>query len=62
MRTFSAALFGSHYQKRIQMDKGSEFILKAMDRWAYENKVVLDFSRPGKPTDNAFIESFNGGF
>lgn len=33
-----------------------------MDRWAYENGVVLDFSRPGKPTDNPFIESFNGSF
>lgn len=31
-----------------------------MDRWAYENGVKLEFSRPGKPTDNAFIESFNG--
>ena len=31
-----------------------------MDRWAYEQGVTLDFSRPGKPTDNAFIESFNG--
>jgi putative transposase len=30
--------------------------------WAYENNVALDFSRPGKPTDNAFIESFNGSF
>ena len=33
-----------------------------MDLWAYLNKVKLDFSRPGKPTDNAFIESFNGKF
>jgi putative transposase len=48
--------------KRIQVDNGSEFISKAMDRWAYENKVTLDFSRPGKPTDNPFIESFNGSF
>jgi len=47
---------------RIQVDNGSEFISKAMDRWAYENKIVLDFSRPGKPTDNPFIESFNGSF
>lgn len=31
-----------------------------MDKWAYEHHVILDFSRPGKPTDNAFIESFNG--
>jgi len=45
---------------RIKVDNGSEFISKALDRWAYENKVTLDFSRPGKPTDNAYIESFNG--
>jgi putative transposase len=31
-----------------------------MDEWAHDNGVKLDFSRPGKPTDNAFIESFNG--
>ena len=48
--------------KRIQVDNGSEFISKALDQWAYENKVVLDFSRPGKPTDNPFIESFNRSF
>lgn len=47
---------------RIQVDNGSEFISKALDHWAYENKVILDFSRPGKPTDNPFIESFNGSF
>jgi putative transposase len=41
---------------------GSEFISKAMDRWAYEHHVELDFSRPWKPTDNAKIESFNGRF
>jgi len=38
---------------RIQVDNGSEFISKAMDKWAYDNGVTLDFSRPGKPTDNA---------
>ena len=48
--------------KRIQVDNGSEFISKALDLWAYKNRVTLDFSRPGKPTDNAFIESFNGSF
>ena len=48
--------------KRIQVDNGSEFISKDFDRWAYDNKVVLDYSRPGKPTDNPFIESFNGSF
>ena len=44
----------------IQVDNGPEFISKDLDFWAYWNKVKLDFSRPGKPTDNAFIESFNG--
>ena len=44
----------------IKTDNGSEFISKAMDRWAYERKVEIDFSRPGKPTDNAMVESFNG--
>jgi putative transposase len=45
---------------RIQADNGPEFVSLALDRWAYENGITLDFSRPGKPTDNAFIESFNG--
>ena len=44
------------------MDNGPEFISKSLDWWAYFNGVKLDFSRPGKPTDNAFIESFNGKF
>jgi len=48
--------------ERIFLDNGPEFIGKSLDKWAYENKVTLDFSRPGKPTDNAFIESFNGSF
>ena len=46
--------------KRIQVDNGSEFISKEFDRWAFENQVTLDYSRPGRPTDNPFIESFNG--
>ena len=44
----------------IRVDNGPEFTSKALDHWAYGHGVVLDFSRPGKPTDNAFIESFNG--
>ena len=47
---------------RIKVDNGSEFISKAVDHWAYTNRVELDFSRPGTPTDNPFIESFNGTF
>lgn len=50
------------YPKTIRVDQGSEFISRDLDLWAYQNDVTLDFSRPGKPTDNAFIESFNGKF
>ena len=46
----------------IQVDNGSEFISQALDKWAYEQQVTLDFSRPGKPTDNPYLESFNGRF
>ena len=50
------------YPKSIRVDQRSEFISRDLDLWAYKNNVVLDFSRLGKPTDNAFIESFNGKF
>jgi putative transposase len=43
----------------ITVDNGPEFISNALDRWAYEHGVQLHFIRPGKPTENAFIESFN---
>jgi putative transposase len=46
----------------IRLDNGPEFISKELDKWAYEHGVVLDFSRPGKPVDNALAESFNGSF
>ena len=48
------------YPLRTQADNGPEFVSLTLDKWAYENGVTLDFSRPGKPTDNPFIESFNG--
>lgn len=48
------------YPKTIRVDQGSEFVSRDLDLWAYAKGVVLDFSRPGKPTDNAFIEAFNG--
>jgi putative transposase len=35
-------------------------VSRDLDLWAYKHDVTLDFSRPGKPTDNAFIEAFNG--
>ena len=42
------------------MHYGPEFTSKILDQWAYLNGVELDFIRPGKPTENALIESFNG--
>jgi putative transposase len=50
------------FPKAIRVDQGSEFVSRDLDLWAYQRGVTLDFSRPGKPTDNAFIESFNGKF
>ena len=41
-------------------DNGSEFTSQVLDLWAYHNQVKIDVSRPGKPTDNAYVESFNG--
>ena len=48
--------------RMLYCDNGSEFSSQAMDLWAYQNGVRIAFSRPGKPTDNAFVESFNGTF
>lgn len=45
--------------KAIHVDNGPEFTSRSLDAWAYKNGVTLEFSRPGKPTDNAPVESFN---
>ena len=45
--------------RTIRVDNGPEFVSKEVDLWAYAKGVTLDFSRPGKPTDNAFIEAFH---
>ena len=44
----------------VRVDNGPEFISKALDAWAFEQGVALHFIRPGKPTENGHIESFNG--
>lgn len=44
----------------ITTDNGPEFAGRALDEWAYNNNVRIDFIKPGKPIQNAFIESFNG--
>lgn len=44
----------------ITIDNGSEFCSRALDIWAYQRGVKLDFIRPGKPVENGYVESFNG--
>ena len=46
--------------KAITVDNGAEFCSRAMDAWAYQTGVKLDFIRPGRPVENGFVESFNG--
>lgn len=48
------------YPSSIRTDQGPEFTGTALDQWASENGVRLLLTQPGKPTQNAFIESFNG--
>jgi len=59
---FSNGTSGENYSGINRVDQGTEFVSRDLDLWAYHRGATLDFSRPGKPTDNAFIEAFNGRF
>ncbi len=48
--------------KYLFVDNGSEFSGRLLDLWAYHHQARIDFSRPGKPTDNCYVETFNGSF
>lgn len=50
------------FPRTIRVDQGTEFVSHDLDLWAYTRGVTLGLSRPGKPPDSAFIESFNGKF
>lgn len=50
------------YPEIIQCDNGPEFRSQDLDKWCYKNGIRISYSRPGKPTDNCHIESFNGTF
>lgn len=50
----------AHALRSITVDHGTEFMSRALEDWAFRRGVQLDFIRPGKPVENAFIESFNG--
>ena len=53
-------LNGDRGPRSITVDHGTEFQTQALEDWAYRRGVRLDFIQPGKPVENAFIESFNG--
>lgn len=48
------------YPKTIRVDQGFEFISRDLDLWAYAKGVTVDFSRPGRPTEDAYLEAFKG--
>jgi putative transposase len=50
------------FPQAIQVDNGRELISRAVDQWAFEHGVELHFIEPGKPTQNAHSQSFNGKF
>ena len=62
VRTLNKLKHEGRVPKLLFCDNGSEFSGQTMDLWAYQNSAKIDFSRPGRPTDNAFVESFNGTF
>ena len=57
----SIALFRA-YPATIRNDQGREFTCRALDQWAFEHGMELRLIKPGKPTHNGFIETFNGRF
>jgi putative transposase len=62
VRTLNRLKLNRGVPKVLFCDNSSEFTSRAMNLWAYQNGAKIDFSRPGKPTDNTFVESFNGTF
>ena len=62
VRTLDAVAAFRGYPASVRTDQGPEFTGKALDQWAYRNGVELKLIQPGKPTQNGFIESFNGRF
>jgi putative transposase len=60
VRVLDRLAFERGLPRAITLDNGPEFVSKALDHWAYRTGVELLFIRPGKPVENAFVESFNG--
>ena len=62
VRVLERIAVGRGLPEVLVMDNGPEFTGKALDAWAYERGVKLQFIQPGKPVQNAYVESFNGKF
>ncbi len=62
IRTLERAIELHGKPKMIVMDNGPEFTCKALDQWAWSRGIALHWIDPGKPIQNAFVESFNGRF
>jgi putative transposase len=60
VRVLDEISLGRGLPETIVIDNGPEFSGKVLDSWAYQKGVKLQFIRPGKPVENAYIESFNG--
>ena len=60
IRILEAVAAGRSYPTYLRVDNGPEFISHALDAWAYQHRVQLVFIDPGKPVQNAHVESFNG--
>ena len=61
-RILDSIALSQSYPATIRTDQGPEFTCRALDQWAFEHGVELRLIQPGKPTQNGFIESFNGRF
>jgi len=62
VRVLDAVAHFRGYPAAVRTDQGPEFTSKALDQWAYQHGIQLKLIQPGKPTQNAYIESFNGKF
>lgn len=60
IRTLEVAALEYGWPEVLTLDNGPEFTSRAFDAWAYAKGVKLDFIQPGKPVQNAYVESFNG--
>lgn len=60
INTLEALKAHGRLPQTLRMDNGPEFTCKALQSWAARNGITIDYTRPGKPTDNGHVESFNG--